>query len=100
MFDNDGVNGSKSTKSSVMTYEKPTLEEIKLKEEVNDEAIKDQLKDALKNVDKLQENMKKLKEKLLQDKQLNWQDKKEMEKILEEQKKTAGTDRKSQRKAG
>ena len=87
VFDNDGVNGSKSTKSSVMTYEKPTLEEIKLKEEVNDEAIKDQLKDALKNVDKLQENMKKLKEKLLQDKQLNWQDKKEMEKILEEQKK-------------
>ena len=87
VYDNDGVNGSKSAKTSVMSYEKLSLEEVKLMEEANDEAIKDVLKDALKNMDKLQENMKKLKEKLLQEKQLNWQDKKEMEKILEEQKK-------------
>jgi hypothetical protein len=87
VYDNDGVNGSKSAKTSVMTYEKPTLDEVRMKEEINDEAIKDELKDALKNMDKLQENMKKLKEKLLQSKQLDWQDKKQMEKILEEQKK-------------
>ncbi len=87
VYDNDGVNGSKSAKTSLMTYEKPTLDEIRMKDEQNDEAIKDNLKDALKDMDKLQENMKKLREKLLQDKQLTWQDKKEMEKILEEQKK-------------
>lgn len=87
VFDNDGVNGSKSAKTTMMTYEKPTLEEIRIKDEQNDEAIKDDLKDALKDLDKLQENMKKLKEKLLQDKDLKWQDKKQMEKILEEQKK-------------
>lgn len=87
VFDNDGVNGSKSSKSAVMTYERPTLEQVKLEEALNDEAIKDELKEALKNIDKLQDNMKKLKERLLQDKQLSWQDKKEMEKILEEQKK-------------
>jgi hypothetical protein len=87
VFDNDGVNGSKSAKTTMMMYEKPTLEEIRIKDEQNDEAIKDELKDALKDLDKLQENMKKLKEKLLQDKDLKWQDKKEMEKILNEQKK-------------
>lgn len=87
VLDNDGVNGSKSARTTIMTYEKPTLEEIKLKEELNEDAIKDNLKDALRDMNKLQDNMKKLKEKLLQDKQLNWQDKKEMEKILEEQKK-------------
>ncbi len=87
VYDNDGVNGSKSAKTTVMTFEKPTLDEVKMKEELNDEAIKDELKDAIKNMDKLQDNMKKLKEKLLQSKQLDWQDKKEMEKILEEQKK-------------
>jgi len=70
VYDNDGVNGSKSAKTSVMSYEKLSLEEVKLMEEANDEAIKDVLKDALKNMDKLQENMKKLKEKLLQEKQL------------------------------
>ncbi|MBK8516387.1 MAG: DUF4175 domain-containing protein [Saprospiraceae bacterium] len=87
VFDNDGVNGSKSSKTSIMTYEKPTLDEIKMLDEQNDEAIKDKLKDALKDMDKLNENIKKLREKLLQDKQLKWQDKKEMEKILDEQKK-------------
>lgn len=87
VWDNDGVNGSKASKTSVMSYEKPTLDEIKLKEDINDEAIKDELKDALKKMDKLQENMQKLKDKLLQTKQLDWQAKKEMEKILEEQKK-------------
>jgi hypothetical protein len=85
--DNDGVNGSKKSKSTIMTYEKPTLAEVKLQDEMNDEAIKDKLKDALKDIDKLQDNMKKLKEKLLQSKNLNWQDKKEMEKLLDEQKK-------------
>lgn len=87
VFDNDGVNGSKSSKTSLMTYERPTLESVQLQDELNDEAIKDALKDAMKNMDKLQSNMKKLKDKLLQDKQLKWQDKKEMEKILDEQKK-------------
>ncbi|MBK9735139.1 MAG: hypothetical protein IPO92_09310 [Saprospiraceae bacterium] len=87
VHDNDAVNGSKVAKTSVMTYERPSLAEVKLKEELNDEAIKDDLKDALKNIDKLQDNIKKLKDKLLQDKQLNWQDKKEMEKLLDEQKK-------------
>ncbi len=87
VYDNDGVNGSKSAKTSVMTFEKPTLEEVKMKEDLNDEAIKDELKDAIKKMDQLQENMKKLREKLLQEKQLDWQDKKEMEKILDEQKK-------------
>ena len=53
VFDNDGVNGSKSAKTSVMTFEKPTLEEVKMKEDINDEAIKDELKDALKKMDQL-----------------------------------------------
>ena len=87
VYDNDAVNGSKPAKTSVMTYQRPTLEEVKMKEEQNDEAIKDELRDALKKMDKLQENMRKLREKLLQDKQLDWQEKKELEKILEEQKK-------------
>lgn len=85
--DNDGVNGSKTSKTSVMTYNKPTVEEMRKQESLNDQAIKDELKDALNKMDKLQENMRKLREKLLQSKQLNWQDKKEMDKILEEHKK-------------
>ncbi len=87
VFDNDAVNGSKSAKTSIMSIERPTLEEIQLAEDKNEEEIKSELKDALKALDKLQENLRKMKEKLLQEKQLDWQDKKEMEKILDEQKK-------------
>lgn len=86
VFDNDGVNGRKSSKTQMMTYEKPTLEEVKMKEQANDDAIKEELDKALKNMDKLLENMEKLREKLLQAKQLDWKDKKEMEKLLQEQK--------------
>lgn len=85
--DNDAVNGSKVSKTAMMTFEKPTLDEMRKQESENDQAIKDELKDALSKLNKLQENMRKLREKLLQSKQLNWQDKKEMEKILDEQKK-------------
>ncbi len=87
VFDNDGVNGSKSSKTQLMTYEKPSLEEVKLLEQMNDEAIKDELEKALKNMEKIQENMQKMREKLLQSKQMDWKDKKEMEKLLDEQKK-------------
>ncbi len=87
IFDNDGVHGSKSSKSTLMTYAKPTLEALEKQEKFNDEQLKDELQEALKKMEKLQEQMKKLRDKLIQEKDMNWQDKKEMEKMLEEQKK-------------
>ena len=85
--DNDAVNGAKSAKTGVKSFAKPTIEEFKEQEEQNEEEIKKNLKEANKNMDKLQEQFKKMREKLLQEKELDWQDKKELEKLLEEQKK-------------
>jgi len=85
--DNDAVNGSKSAKTGVMTFAKPSIEEFEELEDLNEEEIKKNLKDANKNMDKLQEKMRKMREKLLQEKELDWQDKKELEKLLEEQQK-------------
>ncbi len=85
--DNDGVNGSKKTKSTVLTMLKPTVEQLKKEESQNDQAIKDELKDALKAMDEMQENFRKMKEKLLQQKQMEWQDKKQLEKLLDQQNK-------------
>lgn len=84
--DNDGVNGSKSAKTGIMSFEKPSLEELKQIENENEEAIKDNLEESLKDMEKLRENYKKMREKLLQERELDWQDKKELEKLLEEQK--------------
>lgn len=84
--DNDAVNGNKSSKTGIMNFEKPTLEEFKEEEQLNEEEIKENLKKASENAKKMQEEFKKLREKLLTKKELDWQDKEELEKLLEKQK--------------
>ncbi len=83
--DNDGVNGSKSARTSVMEYEKPTVEEFEEQEDANEEEIKEKLKDALEESKKIKEELKKLREKMLQKQEPSWEDKKELEKLLERQ---------------
>lgn len=84
--DNDGVNGAKSAKTSIMEYEKPTIEEFEEQEDANEEEIKEKLKDALEESKKIQEQLKKLREKMLQKQEPTWEDKKELEKLMERQK--------------
>ncbi|MEM9847233.1 MAG: DUF4175 family protein, partial [Bacteroidota bacterium] len=86
VYDNDGVNGSKSARTNLMLFNVPTVEEYEAMAEENDEQIKEDLKKSLEESRKLQEDMKKMREKMLQKKELDWQDKKELEKLLERQK--------------
>ncbi len=86
LFDNDGIQGAKSTKSNVLSYRLPSKEELEDKNSKNNDDIKDELKEALEQSKKLQDEMNQLREKMLQEKKANWQDKKELEKLLEKQK--------------
>ncbi len=86
IFDNDGVNGRKSARTNLMTYEEPTIEEYEEMAEKNNEEIKDDLEKAIEETKKIQDEMKKLRDKMLQEKDLDWQTRKEMEKLLERQK--------------
>ncbi|MEM6317426.1 MAG: DUF4175 family protein [Bacteroidota bacterium] len=86
VFDNDAVNGSKSAKTNMMLFAMPTLEELEAQAEQNNEDIKDNLEKSLKESKKVQQEMKKVRDEILQKKELNWQDKKELEKLLERQK--------------
>ncbi len=85
-FDNDGVNGRKSARTNLMLLSIPTVEEFKQMAEQNDQQIKDNLKKALEESRKIQEDMKKMREKLLQEKDLDWKSRKELEKMLDRQK--------------
>lgn len=85
VYDNDGVNGNKPARTNLMVYAMPTLDEYEAMAEANDEAIKQDLKEALEESKKIQEDMKKMREKLLQEKDLDWQSKKELEKLMERQ---------------
>ncbi len=86
VYDNDQINGSKSSKTEIFAFEKQTKEEFEEAEQSNEEDIKDELKEALEESKKLQEDLKKLREKLLQKKEPSWQEQKELEKLLEKQK--------------
>ncbi len=83
--DNDGVNGAKSAKTSVMSLKKISLEALQEEQDKKEEEIKDNLDDSLKDLEKMKEKFKKMREKLLQKKELEFQDKKELEKLLEQQ---------------
>ena len=86
VFDNDAVNGSKSAKTNLMLFEMPTLDELEEKEDQNNEDIQKKLEESLKESKKIQDEMKKMREKVLQKKDLDWQDRKELEKLLDQQK--------------
>lgn len=85
IWDNDGVNGSKSTRSTTLVYEMPTLEEFEeLTEEANED-IKEELEKALDEISEVQEEIEELREKLVQKKELDWEDKQNVEQLLEKQ---------------
>jgi hypothetical protein len=86
VFDNDGVSGSKSARTMLMVFAMPTEEEMEQQQAENNQDIKDKLMKSLKESKKVQEDMKKLHDKLLQQKDMDWQTKKELEKLLERQK--------------
>jgi hypothetical protein len=86
IFDNDAVNGSKSSRTGLMQYYLPSLDEFEKQEDANEEEIKDKLKETLDEIKKLKKEFEKNREKLLQKKEPEWQDKKELEKLLEQQK--------------
>ena len=86
VFDNDAVNGNKSARTNLMKFEMPTVEEFEEMADQNNDEIKKDLEDAMKESKKIQEDMKKLREKLLQEKDMDWQSRKELEKLLERQK--------------
>ena len=86
VHDNDGIHGSKASRTPVMQFRKPTAEEFDKKENENNASIQMNLEKSLKETQELQRDMKKLKEKLMQEKKAEWQDKKELQKLIDRHK--------------
>jgi hypothetical protein len=85
VFDNDGVRGSKSTRSQMMTFAIPTEKQINESIDKRNENIKDDLSDSKAMSDDLQKQIDELQKALLQKKELSWEDKKKLADILEKQ---------------
>lgn len=87
VWDNDGVNGSKSSKSSVQEFGMASEEELAQVENENSQNIKDNLENAIKEAKKLNDKLQNFKDKLREKKDLEWQNKKDLEKMMEQQQK-------------
>lgn len=86
VWDNDGINGSKSTKSTKMIFKAPTKDELAEQTEKSSEKIKKKLEESLTEAKELQEDLEKFQKKLMEKKELSWEDKKQLEELLEKQK--------------
>lgn len=86
VWDNDGVNGSKSSSSSKMIFKAPTMEELARKKEEKNEEVKSGLKETIREARDLQREFEKLQEKLINKKNISWEEKKQLQDLLEKQK--------------
>ncbi len=84
VFDNDGVNGAKSSKSSVQTYRVKTIEEIESEIERSEQQSKSDYNDLMKESKELSKEIEKMQQKMMQQKELSWQDKKNLEKLMKD----------------
>lgn len=89
VWDNDGIRGSKSTKSSMKQLRRSSEKELEEKSEQGSKALKSKMEQAMADSKKLQKEMKDLERQLQEKKELTWEDKKKMDKLLEQQKKLA-----------
>ena len=86
IYDNDGVNGPKLTRSAVKTYRLLTEKQIDEKLEANSNSIKNKMSEAIKQASQVEREAKKLNQDLLNKKSLDYADKKQLEALLQKQK--------------
>lgn len=86
VWDNDGVNGSKSARTPVEVFAAPSQKEIADREEARSESTKESLRESIKEAQSLQRELDKLRRDLLEKNQADWQDKQRLQQVLERQK--------------
>jgi hypothetical protein len=86
IYDNDGVNGSKSTRSERKLYKAPTLRELSDKTDQQNDKLKSEMMDAMKDIKDIQKQIADLNKKLIDKQNLTWEEKKKMQDLLDKQK--------------
>lgn len=86
VYDNDGVNGAKSTKSQLFSIKLPDLNELEMARKEKFDNVKDNIFSALEEVKQIKKDAQNLREKILQSPEVNWDDRKQLENLLNKQK--------------
>jgi hypothetical protein len=86
VWDNDGVNGSKSTKSGIQIVEIPSIDEINSKTEKTNKQIKSEISESKSDIKKMNEELEEIQRKLTEKKSLSWEEKQKIKEILDQHK--------------
>ncbi|MEQ9424126.1 MAG: DUF4175 family protein [Cyclobacteriaceae bacterium] len=84
VWDNDGVNGRKSTKTGYYSFNIPTKNEIKDKLDKEAQGTQDQIDESIEKAEDLKEKLQDLEDRLKTKKELDWQDEKMIEELMKE----------------
>ncbi len=85
VWDNDQVNGSKSSRSQMMHYDLPSLREVEKKKEESNEAIKEEMENTMRELRELQKEMDDMTRKMVEKKELTWEDREQVKQLMEKQ---------------
>jgi hypothetical protein len=86
IWDNDGVNGAKQTKTAPSTYKAPSLKELKEQTEEANQEIKSSMAGAQSDAAELQKEIQSIEKMMTEKKNLDWNDKKKIQDLLDKQK--------------
>ena len=84
VWDNDGINGAKSSKSRSLVYRVPSQEELEKAKEDRSQQLQDQMSETKKKAQKINKEMDRLSKKLAEKKNLEWQDKETLKNLVEQ----------------
>ncbi len=85
VWDNDGISGSKSSKSQIMTFQSPSFKEIKDAENTTNTAIKEKLDRSIKITEEIQRDIQKLRERNIDGNTSDWENKQLLDNIFQKQ---------------
>ena len=85
VWDNDAVNGAKSSKTTTRVFSAPTEGELLEERDESNEEIEASIEDAIEKADALRKEMEAFQERLREEREMDWQDKRALEDLLEKQ---------------
>ncbi len=84
VWDNDGVNGRKSTKTGNYTFKMPTKEELKSEIDKTTQQTENKIDKTLNDAKDLKKQLDETEERLKGKKELNWQDEKQLKDLIKQ----------------
>ncbi|PCH99233.1 MAG: DUF4175 domain-containing protein, partial [Bacteroidetes bacterium] len=86
VWDNDAINGSKSSRTDKKVFKAPSLLELELSTEQKNEKIRKDIENSMMLAKKVQRELKEIQKENIDKKSLSWEQKKKIEEVLDSQK--------------